>query len=210
MSSHICKAMGYGMPFAKFEELCILPKHADGVGESLYEAFGKLTDADLTIEDKFTRALLYSGGIRPSPIFEPRILLANGEIGRATELYEMVSPCDGATDIIFFPNLTYRTKWYRWDDDLDYAFDRHTPKTEDEFIPEIFTCYTKFGHYPFTNNIMDLNGNPLNWDHYISLNKRTDWAPEVPSEIRWYLTQHGILLDEGVNQLRPLIAQWWD
>lgn len=204
--------MGYGLPFAKFEELCILPKHKDGIGESLYDAFSALTDADLTIDDKFTRALIYGDGPKPSIIIEPRLLktdITNFEIGSAIELYKMVSTPDRTTDVIFFPNLYYRTKWYRWDDDLDYAFERYNVIKEDEVLPRDFTKYTKFGHYPYTNDIMDLNGNPVNWDHY-NIDLRSDWVPGIPSEIRWYLTQHGIMLDEGVNQLRPLIAQWWD
>jgi hypothetical protein len=31
----------------------------------------------------------------------------------------------------------------------------------------------------------------------------------VPGEIRWYMTKHRILTNEGVNELRPVLAQWW-
>ena len=209
MSSHICRAMGYGMAFEKFEELCILPKHKDGVGESIYETFSKLTDADLTIDDNVTKVLMYNGGPRPPHISEPRLLWAENKVGHATELYELVSPADGPTDIIFFPNLYFKTKWYHWDDDLDYAFERYTIE-EDRFVPRDVVKYTKFGYYPFSYDIMDLNGNPLNYDYHGKLGLRNDWVPGIPSEIRWYLTQFDIMLHEDVNQLRPLIAQWWD
>ena len=43
----------------------------------------------------------------------------------------------------------------------------------------------------------------------LTLRRRDDWLPGIPTEIRWYLTQHGIMFDEGVNQLRPIVTQWW-
>lgn len=214
MSYRIHRGMGWGMPLARFEELCQLPKDEDGATESLYSAFCRLSDEDLTVEDKLYRALFYGDGLKPYPILQKRLLATGYDTygvdptpaGRATDLYTFVSTPDETTDVMFFPNLWYHSKWYRWDDDLDYAFERHR---DDEGIPRDFTKYVRFGHYPWQNSITDTDGNPIEWTHYSLLEKRDDWIPAVPSEIRWYLTQHSILDNAGVNELRPLIAQWW-
>lgn len=219
MSYRIHRGMGWGMPIARFDELCQLPKDEDGATESLYKAFSRLTDEDLTVDDKIYRALFYGDGLKPYPILQKRLLATGYDTygvdpspaGRATDLFEFVSTPDETTDVIFFPNLYHRSKWYRWGDDLDYAFERFRDGDANEALRAIrdFIRYTKFGHYPWTNDLMDHDGNPLEWQHYTLLDKRDDWLPAVPSEIRWYLTQHGIMDHAGVNELRPLIAQWW-
>ena len=215
MSYRINRAIGYGMPFSQFEELCILPRGNADVSDVLYETFKNLYDADLTVDDKIYRALFYGDGLKPSTILDPKLLnleFRGTEIGHAIELFELVSTPDETTDIIFFPNLNFRRRWYRTDDDIDFAFERFRDSPDGaDTEPQDYTKYVKFGHYPFTNDIMDYNGNPLKWDHYMStLHSRDDWLPGIPSEIRWYLTQFGVMLNEGVNQLRPVFAQWWN
>lgn len=219
MGYRIHRAMGWGMPYKLFEELCLV-KDEDGSDEAVYSVLSKLTDEDLTVDDKLYRALFYGDGEKSYPIFQRR-LLATGydehgkdpsKAGRATDLYTTVSTPDDTTDIIFFPNLWYRSKWHRWDDDMDYAFERYRDgDTDTEYSgePRDFTTYTKFGHYPWTNELMDENGNPVPWEHFTLLKRRSDWYAAVPSEIRWYLTQFGIMDQKGVNLLRPVIAQWW-
>lgn len=217
MSYRIHRAMGWGMPYGRFAELTTIRRRLMD-GETLYGTFDRLRDEDLTVDDKLYRALFYGPGQKPYPIFQKR-LLATGfdehgkkpsKAGKASDLFTYVSTPDETTDIIFFPNLWYRSKWYRWDDDLDCVFEQHRNTGDDNLDePRDFTTYTEFGHYPWTNSIMSMDGDPIAWDHYTLLKRRDDWLPAVPSEIRWYLTQHGILDREGVNQLRPVIAQWW-
>lgn len=216
MSYRIHRAMGWGMPYTQFEELCLV-KDEDGSGEAVYSVLSKLTDADLTVDDRVYRALFYADGIKPYPIIQKRLLatkydghsLPLSPAGAPADLFEIISTPDETTDIIFFPNLYYRDKWFRWDNELDYAFEKIRDPDEDKCGPRDFTTYTKFGHYPWTNDLMDVNGIPVAWDHFTNLSKRQDWLPAVPSEIRWYLTQFDIMDNQGVNQLRPLIAQWW-
>lgn len=212
MSYRIHRAMGWGMPHSQFKELCLIneDEHDDGI----YDVFGKLTDEDLTVDDKLYRALFYGDGLKPYPIFQKRLLTTEFDTrdnpsptGRAEDLFEWICTPDETLAILFFPNLLQRKKWYRWDDDLDYAFEAQ--RGEDEGAPRDFIKYTRFGHYPWANELMDHDGNPLAWQHYTVLGRRDDWLPAVPSEIRWYLTQHGIMNQSGVNQLRPMIAQWW-
>lgn len=217
MSYRIHRAMGWGMPYRQFEKLCI-PTDEDGAAEAVYSIFRGLTDADLTVDDKVYRALFYGEGSKPYPIVQKRLLAteydAHGEepsaAGNAIDLYTTVSTFDNTTDILFFPNLWYHSRWYRWNDDLDYTFEQHRNTGNDNFDePRDFTTYTEFGHYPWANSLMTVDGDPIEWDHYTILKSRSDWVPAVPSEIRWYLTQFGIMNQQGVNQLRPMIAQWW-
>lgn len=32
---------------------------------------------------------------------------------------------------------------------------------------------------------------------------------EIPDGLRWWLVHFGVLTDEGVNRLRPLLGEWW-
>ena len=208
--------MGWGMPSKRFDELCLV-RDEDGSCEALDSVLSKLTDSDLTVDDKLYRALFHGDGLKPYPILQKRLLATGYDdkgqepspAGRATDLYTLVSTPDETTDIIFFPNLWYRSKWYRWDDDLDYAFEQYRDDGNNDGYPRDLTTYGSFGPHPWTNELSDLDGNPIKWENHTLLAKRTDWMPAVPTEMRWYLTQHGILLNDGVNQLRPVIAQWW-
>lgn len=226
MSYRIHRAIGWGMPWEKFETLCQLPSHEYGVDEALDEYFGKLTDIDLTVPDDLYESLFYaSGPVRAPIILEKRLLTKNfsnsvrdlANVGRAADLYCLVSTPYKTTDVIFFPNLNYRRKWYRYDNDVDYAFEQWSRECEgrplgergSQGAPRDFTIYTGYGHYPWTNNLMLPDGAPTSWDHFSSVERHPEWLPAVPSEIRWYLSKLGILTNKGVNDLRPVIAQWW-
>lgn len=229
MSYRIYRAMGWGMPYERFKNISFIPDDDD-----LYDHFSKLTDQNLTVDDKIYRALFYGDGPRSFPIIQKRLLATGYDDGNtrtpagpATDLFATVSTPDDTTDVIFFPNLYYRKKWYRWDNELDYSFELYRSEADDyswkesqqskrtvldsniDNGPRDFTKYVSFGHYPWTNSIMDLSGNPLPWnDNYCNLNT-IEWLPDIPSEIRWYLTQYGVLDQKGVNMLRPIVAQWW-
>lgn len=223
MSYRIHRAMGWGMPWAKFTSLCLLKDdHEPSISELLYDKFNSLSDADLTVDPKeqhVINALSYNGTARPNMIMEHRLLSKNytdfgrqpSDIGHADDLFTLVQTPDETLDIIFFPNLNYRRKWYRYSDDMDYAFEQHrvTDVDDDWDVARDFTKYTSTNPYPFSNYIMNLQGDPIQWESYSDLQRRNDWAPAVPSEIHWYLQRFEIMDREGVCQLRPLIAQWW-
>jgi hypothetical protein len=224
MGIRIHRAMGYGLLWPKFEELTQLAWTEDGSTETLYNRFAALTDADLTVPDEVYSANWKS---RDPAILEKRLLSTvftdgarkDAVLGRSVDLFKLVG-YDDTHAVIFFPNLTYAKRWYRWDDDLDYAFEqwRNAPDTvaptewadpETQGDPREFVTQMRYGPYPFTNMLMGPDGAHRDWDHYIRVQGNKDLLPAIPSEIRWYLTAHGILSNEGVNQLRPLLAQWW-
>ena len=219
MGYRIKRSIGWGMPWAQFVEQCRAPDTND-ISEWLYDTFNALTDEDLTIDPKLYRALFCDDGA--SFVFQKRLLATDYEdlkttskIDRAENLFSITFDGDDYGDIVFYPNLCFRKRWYRSDDDMDYAFesirgDQGEPgESEEGFGPRNFTVYKTFGHYPWANYIMDHNGKTVPWEHYQLLRRRDDWAPGIPTEIRWYLTQHGIMFNEGVNQLRPIVTQWW-
>ncbi len=223
MGIRIKRSIGWGMPWDQFVELCTAPDK-DDVSEWLYDTFGALTDQDLTVDNDVYRALFYGTAEARAPMILQKRLLATqfedfgrapGPTGRAEDLFSITWEGDEYKDIIFYPNLQTKSKWYRYDDDMDYVFESvrgeagEPGECEEGYDIRNFTVYKRYGHYPWSNYIMSHDGTPLQWEHYALLNKRDDWVAGVPSEIRWYLTQHGIMYNEGVNKLRPIVAQWW-
>ena len=218
MGIRIHRSMGYGMPWALFEELNTLPHDDDGAAESIHSVFSKLTDADLTIDDESYKRCFYTANV--PPILEKRLLaekFTNGgreetTLGRPHQLFDIAMSPDEIEHILFFPNLNYAGQWYRNDDGLDYAFEQYRDgdgSRGSSCEPRDFVKYLGYGPYPFTNYLMLEDGSPVPWDYYWEVERHPEWLPAVPSEIRWYLTRHGVLDNAGVNKLRPLIAQYW-
>jgi hypothetical protein len=111
--------------------------------------------------------------------------------GTFSHLYKEIGNPDYNTDIVFFPGDKFDT-WFRANDDLDYAFELWRYGENEPIEPRDFVRYLNEGHYPYDNLPRLENGNP-----------------GIPFIIRWYLVNLGIMKDENVNKLRPLIAQWW-
>lgn len=223
MSYRISRAMGYGMPWTRFEELCKLTPDADyGLSEALRDCFHGLTDEQMTVPEDVSSDLF--DGPRPS-IIERRLLSTTftsfGKdgfvLGHPNDLYDSISIDDETSHVIFFPNLYYAAKWCRFDDDLDHAFEAwcRDPDASDsgkrgqQAEPRDFVVYTGYGHYPWNGDLMLADGTPVPWERFCIVEQHPEWLPAVPSEIRWYLTTLGVLDDAGINELRPLIAQWW-
>lgn len=229
MSYRLHRAMGYGMPWNDFEMGTTLDCEAHETADKLYEVLELATDADLTVPMKFRDALFYSNARpRRSAIMDNRILALGmtfeGEgderkrrdprLLQATDLFQTVYSEDDLAHVIFMPNATYARQWYRYNDDLDYKFEeyRDGPPGDNGGGPRDFVHVLKFGPYPFGNFLMDpATGQALEWDLFHRLDKTypNGWVPDIPSELRWWLPNLGILDEKGVNKLRPCIAQWW-
>ncbi len=134
---------------------------------------------------------------------------SEADIGDPADLFELVGDPDRTTDVLFFPSLSRRARWYRYDDDLDYAFEAWRGYPVEPSEPRFVRTFPRFGFHPWTNDLMLADGTPVPWTYPGEVEERPDWLPSVPSEIRWYLTALGILDDAGVNGLRPMLAQWW-
>lgn len=222
MSIRLHRAMGWGMSANQFRELAGL--NADDSYDSVYEYLEKkfegVTAKRLTYKpDHVYEALKYrEGDARFLPIFQRNLLAKEFEpkenarvpVGHADELCTTIYIGDNLSHVLFYPNLYYKKKWHRTNDDIDYAFEVSTEVgCQDEPNLRDYVKILKFGHYPWTNSLMDKEGEPLKWDLYSNLNRRNDWLPAVPTEIRWYLTELEILDNKAVNELRPMAAQYW-
>lgn len=217
MGIKIHRATGYGMPWKTFQELAKFTTGTDANCD-FYELFTDKFEA-LTKEDLFMTK--EERKLRPqhSPYsLEPHLLaesLTMGgrytpEFGRAEDLYQLVMNPDYITDIIFFPNMMYANSWYRSDNTVDYMFECFGKDVDFHESPN-FTKYIRHGVYPYDKFLVDKDGQPLSYDDYCMdyQNPESGIRGAIPHEIRWYLTKFGFLDNAGVNELRPVIAQWW-
>lgn len=232
MSYRINRAIGYGMEWNKFEELALFEGEAHETADWLDDVMSSATKDDLTVPMEFRNELFY-GKARPRRpiIMDPELLATTLEFktvdhpdgttsyerikadyAPASSLYRTVHVPDETLAVIFFPTARYAKDWYRFDDMLDYQFEAFREGTSECQGPRDFLIWPKFGHHPFSNALMDLTtGEPLLWEPFSGLDEvyPKGWAPDVPSEIRWWTKKLGIFDENGVNQLRPVVAQWW-
>jgi len=218
------RAMGYGMPWEKFEALCTLPVCGDDddeMWEVLFNTFNGFKENDLTMS-KEERSEFSSGQHRPFIITRNLLQLdiklgsdAPVEVGHGGDLFTFVGNLDKTTDVIFFPNLVWGKKWYRTADILDLVFDTYGEGGGDG-EHRYYTNYRRLGFYPYGQYVMTKDGTPVDGEHIVNftfedvpLTDEHEIVGAVPGEIRWYMTKHGILTNEGVNELRPVLAQWW-
>lgn len=220
MPLKIHRAMGYGMPWKRFEELSTLPLCGDDddeLWEVLFNTFNGFKELDLTMT-KEERREFSEGPLRPWIITGNLLQLdvklgqenQKVEIGHAGDLFTFVSNPDYTTDVIFFPNLVWGKKWHRKADDLDLVFEAYG-RDSGEDAPRNFTNYRRFGFYPYGKYVMTKDGTPIE-NAFIDdepLKGEHCEVGAIPGEIRWYMTKHGILTNDGVNELRPVLAQWW-
>lgn len=218
MGIRIHRAMGWGMPWSDFERLTTL-KEEDGdhskywLSHLLYETFEQATHEQLTLTEEEHKAQWDAPGtsILERHLTSTKFTLGTGEepvFGSPTDLYFDVG-YDVTDHVGFLPALYLKDKWSRYDDDLDYAFERLRDGPAGSADIRDLATYSQFGHYPWTNDLMYADGSHMPWRHWYELKDRDDWFPAVPAEIRWYLKKLEIMDDAGINQLRPMIAQWW-
>lgn len=228
MSYRIHRAIGWGMAWNDFEATTIIDCEAHETWDNLEEIMSVATDEILTVPMEERRETRNARGI-PS-IFDNRILALNMEfdheagpdengyvrrippaLGSPDDLWKTISDGDDIAAVLFAPNALLGRQWHRYANDLDYVFEAFRDGPLGDAEPRDFLYFAKFGHYPYSNYLMDKDGNPLEWETFHRLDKTypQGWYPAVPSEIRWYLKRLGIMDDAGVNKLRPIVAQWW-
>lgn len=220
MSLKLHRAIGYGMSWGRFQELSTLPLCGDDddeLWEVLLNKFHGFKTEDLALT-KEERKEFGGGQHRPAIMVENLLQLGisigrNGpplEYGHGSDLFVFVQNPDYTTDVVFFPNLLWGKSWYRKQDYLDLVFEAFGRDSGDG-SPRAFTNYQRYGFYPYSQYVMTKDGQPVE-DHYIidgPLKEEHAEIGAIPGEIRWLMTKHGILTNEGVNELRPVIAQWW-
>lgn len=235
MGIRIHRAIGWGLEWNRFEELTTLGCEAHETDDALRAAFDNARPEDLVVPMSIRDQAFYAGpGPRRSIMIDNNLLALDFEfddteteadedgkerrkrippkLARPDDLFTTVSDPDNTQAVMFFPNASEAKRWYRFDDMLDYQFEALRDGRDGDPTPREIIEWPKFGHYPYSNHLMDpRDGSPLAWDVFWRLDETypDGWAPDVPSEIRWYLPKLGVLDDAGVNQLRPILAQWW-
>jgi hypothetical protein len=217
MGIKIHRATGYGLPWKTFQTIAKFSSATDVDGE-FYELF-KEKFASLTKDDLIMTKEERKDRPEHSPYALESHLLARSltlggrhtpEFGRPEQLYQLVMNPDYITDIIFFPNIMYANSWHRSDDTVDFMFERFGKDVDVHDAPD-FTKYVRHGVYPYDRFLVDKDGEYLSYDEHCLeyQDPESGIRGAVPHEIRWYLTKFGFLDHAGVNELRPVIAQWW-
>jgi hypothetical protein len=221
MSSSFCTTIGWGMPWIAFEEAFTLDCETQDTWEVLEHTFENADQSVFEIEpDVYDRAD-FSAEPSRAPYLTPHSLCSNVLereddkfiLGRPTELYQRIDVSEEGDDdhIVFYPDCYYARRWQRRDDDVDYAllFQWEKGGSRDaEPDGSARVQYVDYGHGPWRNSLMTLDGEAREWINFRELRKRPDLVPRVPMELRWYLKKLGVLDDAGINKLRPLTARW--
>lgn len=209
MGIRINKAIGYGMPWKEFTQFSPLSDQLRD--SSFYEVFKdedgcKFNEPFISDSDEFkTKYALHDKQFLSFKIAEEKTI---------SDLIYMIG-YDDPEHILFMPSEYHIKKWYRYDDGIDYAErrwpnkDNLTRKYEGNgHLDEI--KYLPYGHYPYTNNLMDTLGNHVKWTNFMDFyDKEDSIIPEPPSSIVYYTQKLGILNKAGVLRLKPMIATWW-
>nr|WP_250808555.1 hypothetical protein [Neorhizobium tomejilense] len=216
MSSAFHTTIGWGMPWFEFEALTTLDCEAHDTRNSLEKAFnGSPPDVfeidDSEYEAAFNRAprAVY---LTTNPL-HCNILVHNGDkfiLGEPSELFQVINASeDGSGDhVVFYPDCYHARLWQRVDDDIDLALHYYGGSRDAEIDNGAHVKYVGFGHGAWKTSLMTEEGRPHEWLPFHELRKRLDIVPRVPLEMRWFLSRLGILDDNGINKLRPLVARW--
>lgn len=219
MSSAYRKAIGYGMPWPRFEELYLGDCETHLTLDHLESVLAAATDEMLTVDAEFYRECFYTDHV-PS-VRETRLLsrsFTNGgrrpaDIGNPGDLMQVVllAGDSEARLVLFFPNLRCAKAWQRRNDPLDLAFDRWKDgvRKEDAYRVTNFIEELPYGHDSYESYLMRKDGTPVEWHTNKDPEHRGGIVPAVPKEYHFYMKKLGILNEAGINELRPYIAQWW-
>lgn len=195
MSYRISRAIGYGMLPETFDKYSLVP--SDEMWDVLQESSAKNF-----IVPKDRRLDFLSKNILNEDFYSKKKVSPN-------DLYQSIHTPDECLAHLFFPNGYFSKIWHHYDDDLDYAFESRRDDPIKVSDPRDFLIWPRFGFYPFANNLMLADGTHVAWDYFTVVEKHPEWLPAVPPSLRFWTKKLGIFDDNGVNQLRPLIAQWW-
>jgi len=216
MGIRLNTSIGYAMPIETFNKYCLLTSPTeDNKLELLDSVCSKTTELKFTKEDyiEFEGLLgFYPDVLAQKYHSDGRTVLEKAP--NASELYQVIyqfEPEEGNSHIIFYPNTYYAKQWYRLDDSMDYEFERWKNGSTAEYEPDPSDTvkYVAYGPYPFTNMLMNLQGEKIKWDAFTELRKKSDWAPRPPELIYWWTQKLGIFNKKGVDKLQPIIAKWW-
>jgi hypothetical protein len=222
MGIRLHTAIGWGLTYADFERLCLLEPTNDDKLDAAQTLIANTPASKLEVPKEVWSEAFYGSGppmfewalksatyVRPSP--DLQAYTPDGDPCHLLTSTYVFEPQEGIGHVIFFPSCYHGKKWHRHNDDLDYALARWANGSDPEANGDMSTDirFVAYGHYPWTNFIMQRDGTPVAWDGPMMLKWRPELVPAVPTEIRWWTKELGILDNTGVNSLRPIVAKWW-
>jgi hypothetical protein len=226
MSIKLNRAMGYGMPWARFQELFLTINEADDVYQTVNRRLDKAAPEDFMIPKSYQKTTfpgLLAGPREfmtgPVHILERNLLARSvwmdgrfdAKMGTWHDLVCLVMDPDNTHEIIFFPNAMTKRRWHHEADPLDYAFEdwgRGETTPTEEAAPRTLTRYLNTGHELFRYLLMHPDGRRAEVDWW-SVRGTENMLPGVPEEIRWLVSKFNLLPEPAITEIRPLIAQWW-
>lgn len=207
MSTRYHKTAGYGMPIGQFN-FYFQPEFDPDHGR-----LAKVEDILQSYNDQAKEPLNKTilSHMKDSGYFIPNERPRYSPMCK-TSFWDLCVPVWDADDIkyvIFIPNTVDFREWSRSGDLLD-TFEYETEPNDMETV----IIERQYGFYPYSNYIRDAQTNkPKEWDSSCmgdTNGKRPDHIiPDVPPVLRYWLLDTGIMNNEGINALKPIIAKWW-
>ena len=203
MGMRIHKAIGWGMSNELFtQNIGFEP------GDDLYETFNEKLDSITSLSFPSSKV----SDVFPDwkgYVFQKNLLAKDFDetsfVKNASDLSIIVMNPDKILMTLFLPSATY-LKMYRRDDTLDYIENTHDLSTG------------RWADEPADNVIVELKQNPYYWGNIwmtedgqqvIKTEPYASYVPAPPFELRWWLTETGILKPDAWKHLRPYYAKWW-
>lgn len=224
MGIRIHKAMGWGLTEPQMQEHAAFDFNPDDVGEALWDHLWNIKDLTLPLD--VSARFRYNN--REELIFTRNLLNKEFKFDADVPTFESAEDLhksvytfgsqlgiegEGTKLHLFAPCGVYAKKWFRFNDDLDYAEccldDASTdpdPVGKDVMLDRIVEM--RHNPYPYTNNLMDAEGNSVKWTTY-GRNLRPELLPEPPLELVWWLTEYKVIKPGSWIHLRPYFARWW-
>jgi hypothetical protein len=205
MGIRIHKAIGWGLLAQEFKENIGFEIEDDDLEETLWKKLESITS--LVVPERSVSKIFaeWRGHILETDLLaldfsfkKPPKKLTN-----ASELHHSISDYDDPTEVqLFLPSGLY-TSLHRSDDTLDYVEETHDLTTGQFSEPSAYLLTElKQNPHPWSADFMTATGVPV--QEPISRD-----VPRPPAELRWWLTETGILKEGAWKLLRPYYARWW-
>ena len=214
MGIRIHKAIGWGLTGEQFKENVGFEIVDDDLGETLSDKLSSIKTLSMPgrsvvkIFDEWRGFiaepnLLATEFVLDKPKRKPKV------VRDASDLYLDVCDYDKPTAVHLFLPSALHLGFYRYDNTLDYIEVTHDLTTGE------------FADDPMSFHVVELKQNPYPWNHQFMDpetgeqvdspfgDEKDGLVPQPPPEVRWWLTESGIIKPDAWKLLRPYYARWW-
>lgn len=214
MGIRIHKAIGWGLTGEQFAENVGFEIVGGDLNETLWNKLGKIKK--LIVPERSVVKIFdeWRGFISQPNLLATEFSLDQPNkkpqtIADASDLHLSVSNYDEPIALHLFLPSALHLGMHRSDNTLDYIESTHdleTGRFADDPAP-FLTVELKQNPYPWNHQFMDpVTGEQVN-DPFGE--EKDTLVPQPPPEVRWWLTETGILKPDAWKLLRPYYARWW-